>query len=126
MIAKSDTFDALVASVTNGTNFLMPSVARSYCVKGYSFHLEASLSENAKALRVMERLESPDVRYFYPRSPAKHIRGPICIVSMLHHGRLVELFCAEVHGGMVVLAIYNNDALAAYQLIDRVRRSTAS
>lgn len=44
----------------------------------------------------------------------------MCIISLLHHGRLVELFCADVHGDMVVLAVYANDAVAAYQLIDQV------
>lgn len=120
MIVKSQLFDDYVAKVKGGFTLPMPTVGRSFCVKGYSLHLETTLAEEAKALRIMSRIEAPEVRFFYPNNPAKRINGPLCIVSMLHHGRLVELFCAEVHGGMVVLAIYANDPLTAYQLIDEV------
>ena len=123
MIVKTAFFDDYVAAAKAGNPPTTPTAARSYSVKGYSLHVETNLSENAKALRVMERLEGADVRYFSPNSPAKRLRGSLCIISLLHHGRLVELFCADVHGGMVVLAVYANDAVAAYQLIDQVVRA---
>ena len=123
MISKAAAFDALVASVTNGDPHTQPLVGCSYHIKGYSFHVEASLYQDAKAQRVMARMESAEVRFFYPNHPAKRIRGPLCIVSLLHHGRLVELFCLELHGGMVVMAIYFNEPIAAYQLIDQVYKA---
>lgn len=120
MIVKTDFFDAFVAAAKAGDMHTTPTVGRSFSVKGHSLHAELSLSENTKALASLARLEKPDVRFFDPRNPARRIRGSLCLLPLLVNGRLVDVFCAEVYGGMVALAIYSDEPLAAFRLINEV------
>ncbi|MDO7874339.1 hypothetical protein Q5H93_06310 [Hymenobacter sp. ASUV-10] len=120
MIVKTDFFDSFVATAKAGDIPTTPKVGRSFSVKGHSLHAELSLIADAKALKTLSRLERADVRFFDPRNPARRIAGPFCLLPLLVNNRLVDIFCAEVYGGMVALAIYSDEPLAAFKLIDEV------
>ena len=120
MILKTHVFEDFLAAMCAGRNPELPVVGRSYAVCGRPLHLERTLAEDPKARALMCRLELADVRFFHINMPARRLRGPVCLLPLLVNGRVVDLFVAEVFGGLIVLAIYNSDELAAYALADEL------
>ncbi|MDO7847438.1 hypothetical protein Q5H92_13795 [Hymenobacter sp. M29] len=120
MIHKTLFFDNFIAALLNGSTPELPTVGRSYYVASHSLHLENNLANDAKAQRLMVCLERSDARFLYSQSPYRRLRGPLVMLPVLLHSRIIDLFCCELFGGMVVLAIYGNRPILAYELADRV------
>ncbi|MET4072960.1 hypothetical protein [Hymenobacter sp. UYCo722] len=120
MIHKTTFFDAFVAAVLDGRTPELPTVGSSHFVVGQPLHLEKELADDTKAARLMASLERDDTRFLYSRSPYRRIRGPLVMLPMLLHSRVIDLFCAEVFGSIIVLAIYGNRPQLAYELADRL------
>ena len=123
MIHKNQFFDDFIAALLNGATPEMPTVGRSYCVAGHSLHLENNLCDDAAAQRLMASFERPGLRFLHPRSPYRRVRGPLVMLPVLLHSRVIDLFCCELFGGMVVLAIYGNRPQLAYELASHIATS---
>jgi hypothetical protein len=120
MIHKTQFFDDFVAAIFAGQNPELPKVGKSYSVVGHSLHAETSLAADPIANRVLLRLEQADARFLHINVPARRLRGPLCLLPMLVNGRVMDVFCAEMFGGLVALAIYSNRPLLTYQLVDKL------
>ena len=118
MIHKTNYFDGVIASIFNGTKPEAPAAGPTCLIKGHSMRIENELSQSAKAMRVLESLNKESVRFLHIDAPARRVQGALCLVPLLIHHRLVDVFCIEDAEGFVVVALFCNDSVAAYRLAD--------
>lgn len=123
MVFRSKYFDDLIASLLNGTRLLHGPKAGGQCtVKQQTMLVEADLFAAPQLQRSLARLAQPDVRYHFRDVPARRIRGPLCLIALLVHHRLVDIFFVETKDGYCVVAVYSNEAQAAFTLIDELQQ----
>ena len=53
---------------------------------------------------------------------ARRIRGPLCLICLLVHGRLVDLYFVETPKGYCIIEVYSDAASASFNLIDALQQ----
>ncbi len=123
MVYRSKYFDVLVAALLDGK---IPSVALNIgepcTIKGQELLMEKELSDIIRLRKSLARLADPKTRYYFIDVPARRIRGPLCLICLLVHGRLVDLYFVETPKGYCIVAVYSDAAKESFQLIDELQQ----
>ncbi len=125
MIFKTEYFDVLTDAIRQGGLPVGPSVGGVCTIKGQEVKIEESLAKQAKVVKALARLDKPDVRFHFVGTPAREVAGPLCLLTLMVHHRLVDVFMVGYDGFYVVVAVYCDEPKAAIRLVHDLRDAVA-